>query len=101
MARISSSENPLAIRPMTVDERSPLRKARIAAMISAGWRARIRGAGVSTLALTAWQPEQEDAPAGGSAAAATTGRTSGSRRIPALAALTRFPTERADPVTPA
>jgi hypothetical protein len=38
---------------MTVDGRSPLRKACIAAMISAGWRPKIRGVGVSTLVLAA------------------------------------------------
>ena len=87
------------MRPMTVEGRSPLRKACITATISAGWRPRIRGTGVSTLALAAWQPVQEDAPAGGSAAAAATEKTSGSNRVTALDAVGRVATERADPLT--
>src|SRR5206468_5101442 len=70
MARISSSENPLAIRPMTVEGRSPERKASMAPMISSGLRPRIGGTGVSTAALAGWQPEQELAPGGGPAAIA-------------------------------
>ena len=100
MAPISSSENPLAMRPMTVESREPLRKACIAAVISADWRPRIRGTGVSTSALTAWHPEQEEAPAGGSAAAAVSETTSGNTRPPALEALIRFSTKGAEPLTP-
>src|SRR6266481_1129805 len=72
MARISTSEKPLAIRPMTVEGRSSERKASIAATISSGSRPRIRGTGVFTVALAGWQPEQELAPGGASAAAALT-----------------------------
>ena len=85
MARTSSSENPLAMRPMTVDGRSPLRKPCISGIISAGWRPEIGGTCASISAFTAWQPEQEDTPAGGSAAAATE-KISGSRRLPAFGA---------------
>jgi hypothetical protein len=88
------------MRHMTVDGCAPLRNASIAAMISADWRPRIRGTGVTTLGLTAWHPEQEDAPAGGSAAAAATEKTSGSTSPPPFVALIRFSTKRADPVTP-
>jgi hypothetical protein len=70
MAWISSSENPLAILPITVEGRSPLRKACIAAMISAGWSPTIRGIEVFTSLLSGWQPEQEDAPGGGPAVTA-------------------------------
>ena len=73
----------MAIRPITVDERSPERKACIAATILAGSRPRIVGTGASTFVLTGWHPEHEDAPGGGSAAPAaptvkivsTTGRS--------------------------
>ena len=80
------------MRPMTVEARAPLRKACIAAMISAGWRPRIRGIGVTTSALAAWQPEQEDAPAGGSAATAASEKTSGNTRPPAPEPLISFAT---------
>ena len=78
------------MRPMTVEARSPLRKACIAAVISAGWRPRIRGIGVATSALGGWQPEQEEAPAGGSAAVTASEKTSGNTRPPAVAPLIRF-----------
>ena len=100
MAWISSSENPLAIRPITVEGRSPLRKACIAAMISGGWRPRIRGTRVSTSTLDAWQPEQEDAPGGGSAATAAPVVTSAN--APSKGVLTRRAVRREDgPFTPA
>ena len=70
IARVSSSENPLAIRAITVDGRSPERKACIAATISAGSRPRSGGTFASADALGGWQPEHEIAPGGGSAAAA-------------------------------
>ena len=90
MARISSSEKPLAIRPITVEGRSPERKACIAAMISSGLRPTIRGTGVATAALAGWQPEQEAAPGGGPAAIATPLITSAI--VPDKGALTRLAT---------
>jgi hypothetical protein len=69
IARVSSSEKPLAIRAITVDGRSPERKACIAATISAGSRPRSGGTFASADALGGWQPEHEIAPGGGSAAA--------------------------------
>ena len=60
----------MAIRPITVDERSPERNSCIAATISAGSRPRIGGTVVSTEVLGGWQPEHENVPGGGSAAAA-------------------------------
>jgi hypothetical protein len=81
---------------MTVEGRSPERKASIAAMISSGLRSRIRGTGVFTAALAAWQPEQEAAPGGGPAAIAPAEKTKGSTSAP-----TRLATAAGDPLTPA
>ena len=74
MAALSGSEKPLAMRSITVAGRCPARKACIAATISAAGRPTRRGTGVCTAALAAWQPEQELAPGGASAAAATAPR---------------------------
>ena len=51
IARVSSSENPFAIRPITVDRRSPERKACIAATIPAGFCPRSGGTLVSAEAV--------------------------------------------------
>ena len=59
------------MRSITVAGRWPARNAFIAAVISVAGRPAKRGAGVSTEAVAAWQPEQELAPDGASAAEAT------------------------------
>src|SRR5437763_16371674 len=68
IARISSSENPLAIRSMMVPGRWPDLNAIIWLVRSAAGRPASGGTGVSTRGFAAWQPEQEAAPAGISAA---------------------------------
>src|SRR5205823_13310313 len=70
IARVSSSVNPFAIRPITVDGRSPARNACIAATISAGFCPRSGGTLVSAEAVGGWQPEHEVAPGGSAAVAA-------------------------------
>src|SRR5712671_4062067 len=100
MARTSSSENPLAMRPIIVEGSSPVRKACIAAMISPDLRPKKGGTGVSTLTLVAWQPEHEDAPGGGSAPAALAQEMrSASAKVPTPGARTRFAVEGGDPLT--
>src|ERR1700736_5953585 len=93
IARVSSSEKPLAIRPITVDGRSPERNACIAATISAGSRPRSGGTFVSPEALGGWQPEHDVAPGGGSAVVAPVAipKTSGNAltRPATLATLSR------------
>jgi hypothetical protein len=79
---------------MTVEGRSPERKASIAATISSGLRSRIRGTGVFTVALVGWQPKQEVAPGGGPAASAPAEKTKGSTRAP-----TRLAAATGDPIT--
>src|SRR5262249_44333542 len=69
MASTSASLKPLAIRSITVDGRCPVLKARICATMSATSRPARRGTALSTSAAAAWQPEQDDAPGGGSGAA--------------------------------
>src|SRR5262249_57815590 len=71
IAAVSASEKPLAMRSITVAGRWPARNAFIAAVISVAGRPPRRGTGVATDALAAWQPEQELAPGGASAATAT------------------------------
>src|SRR4051812_39956482 len=68
MARISSSENPLAIRSMMVPGRWPDLKSAIWLTISAAGRPASGGTGVPAFGLAAWQPEQDAAPGGASAA---------------------------------
>jgi hypothetical protein len=97
MARISSSEKPLAIRPMTVEGRWPERKACIVATISAGSRPRIDGTGVITSVLVAWQPEQEEPPGGSSAAAAAL--AAASTNAPTISPVTSKAGEGGDPLT--
>jgi len=83
----------LAIRAITVDGRSPERKACIAATISAGSRPRSGGTFASADALGGWQPEHEIAPGGGSAAAAAvaipTTSANALTRLATLGALSR------------
>src|SRR5262245_54584940 len=67
MALISSSENPLARRLITVDGICPDLKPCIAVTMSAGLRPTRRGTVVSTKRAAGWQPEQEAAPGGASA----------------------------------
>src|SRR5205085_8687300 len=67
IARISSSENPLAIRSMMVPGRWPDLNAIVWLVISAADRPASGGTGVSTRGFAAWQPEHEAAPAGASA----------------------------------
>src|SRR3954466_8537841 len=64
MARVSPSVKPLAMRPITVASRLPLRKSAIAVTISSAGRPTIGGTAVPALADAPWQPEQEEAPAG-------------------------------------
>ena len=69
MALISSSVKPLAMRSITVD--GPLARLGTSASrstICAASRPISRGTGVSTHAAAGWQPEQELAPGGASAA---------------------------------
>jgi hypothetical protein len=73
------------MRPITVDGRSPERKASIAATMAAASWPRKGGTFVSAEAAGGWQPEHDVAPGGGAAAAAA--RTSGT----AWNTLTRFP----------
>ena len=83
----------MAIRPITVDGRSPERNVCIAAAISAGSRPRSGGTFASTEALGGWQPEHEVAPGGGSAAAVVAiPRTSGNTltRLATLGTLSRI-----------
>jgi hypothetical protein len=54
---------------MTVEGLCPVLKPCICAAISDALRPASRGTAVSTAELAAWQPEQEDAPGGGSDAA--------------------------------
>src|SRR6476646_4574251 len=67
MALTSSSEKPLAIRPITVEGSCPDLNASIAVTMSAGLRPLSRGTVVSAARVAAWQPEQERAPGGASA----------------------------------
>src|SRR6266496_2991379 len=67
MALISSSENPLAMRSMTVEGSCPDLNACMAVTMSAGLRPTSRGTVVSTNLAAGWQPEQAAAPAGASA----------------------------------
>ena len=64
MARVSSSEKPLAMRSMTVADRSPVRNARMAATISSGARPASGRIAVAPVPARGWQPEQAAAPAG-------------------------------------
>src|SRR6266516_1961018 len=67
MALTSSSENPLAMRSITVDGRCPDLNACMAATMSAGLRPVSGGTVASAVRAGAWQPEQESAPGGASA----------------------------------
>jgi hypothetical protein len=68
MARISSSEKPLAIRSITVACRSPARNACIAATMSSAYCPRTGGT-VAFGPRGPWQPEQAVAPGGATACA--------------------------------
>src|SRR5437588_6602077 len=70
MALTSSSENPLAMRSITVDGSCPDLNACIAAVISAGLRPMSRGTAEFTVRAAGWQPEHDKAPGGASAALA-------------------------------
>src|SRR5262249_19418783 len=70
IALISSSEKPLAMRSITVAGRLPVRNSVIAVTICAASRPLRRGTGVATPAVAGWQPLQDDAPGGASAAEA-------------------------------
>src|ERR1700730_8572051 len=76
MALISSSVKPLAMRSITVAGRWPERNACTAATMSAGLPPISRLTGVSTDRDAGWQPEQDEAPGG--ASAANTGPPNGS-----------------------
>src|SRR3954451_18821544 len=67
MALTSSSEQPLAIRPITGEGSCPDLNASIAVTMSAGVRPLSRGTAVSAALVAGWQPEQERAPGGASA----------------------------------
>ena len=58
------------MRPITVDGRSPERKASIAATMAAAFWPRNGGTFVSAEGAGGWQPEHDVAPGGGAAAAA-------------------------------
>src|SRR5258708_7864978 len=68
MAFVSSSVNPLAMRSITVEGRLPDLKSCIAVTSCAASRPASRGTVVSTERAAGWQPEQELAPGGASAA---------------------------------
>src|SRR5882672_891969 len=70
MALVSSSVKPLAMRSITVAGRLPVRNSVIAVVICAASRPLRRGTGVATPAVAGWQPLQDDAPGGASAAGA-------------------------------
>src|SRR3954453_13339530 len=70
MALVSSSLKPLAMRSITVAGRLPVRNSVIAVVICAASRPTRRGTGVATPAVAGWQPLQDDAPGGASAAEA-------------------------------
>src|SRR5262245_4195227 len=70
MAFTSSSEKPLAMRSITVAGSCPDLNACIAVTMSAGLRPTNRGTVLSTPRPDGWQPEQDMAPGGASAAAA-------------------------------
>src|SRR3954463_9925347 len=67
MALTSSSEKPLAMRPITVEGSCPDLNASIAVTMSAGLRPLSLGTVVSAARVAAGQPEQERAPGGASA----------------------------------
>src|SRR5262249_47712365 len=77
IALISSSENPLAMRSITVAGSCPDLKPCIAVTMSAGLRPTSRGTVVSTQRAVGWQPEQDAAPAGASAGPAAEGLAMG------------------------
>ena len=77
MALTSSSEKPLAIRPITVEGSCPDLNASIAVTMSAGLRPLSRGTVVSAARVAAWQPEQERAPGAACAETATVVSTLG------------------------
>src|SRR5215475_10405189 len=70
MALVSSSLKPLAMRSITVPGRLPVRNSVIAVVICAASRPLRRGTGVETPDDAGWQPLQDDAPGGASAAEA-------------------------------
>src|SRR5262245_43428807 len=70
MALVSSSLKPLAMRSITVAGRLPVRNSVIAAVICAASCPLRRGTGVATPDVAGWQPVQDDAPGGASAAEA-------------------------------
>src|SRR5215510_11239089 len=70
MALVSSSVKPLAMRSITVAGRLPVRNSVMAVVICAASRPARRGTGVATPAVAGWQPLQDDAPGGASAAEA-------------------------------
>src|SRR5437879_2679335 len=73
IARNSLSVKPLAMRFMTVAGSEPSRKPVIAVMISPASRPYRRATGEPAAAFDEWQPEQDDAPGGGSEAASSGG----------------------------
>src|SRR5882672_5859039 len=70
MALVSSSVKPLAMRSITVAGRLPVRNSVMAVVICPASRPLRRGTGVATPAVAGWQPLQDDAPGGASAAKA-------------------------------
>src|SRR3954468_22304642 len=68
MALVSSSVKPLAMRSIMVAGRLPVRNSVIAVVICAASRPLRRGTEVATPAVAGWQPLQDDAPGGASAA---------------------------------
>ncbi len=86
MAWISSGVKPFTTRSMMVAARCPLRNSCSAATVLAGSRPIRRGGVESSVALGEWQPEQDSAPGGASAAIAVTGRMLAPARMPAAKA---------------
>ena len=68
MASVCWSSKPLAMRPITLDGHAPLRYSRMKVTMSAALRPTIRGITESATFFGAWQPVQELAPGGASAA---------------------------------
>ncbi len=77
MAWISSGVKPFTTRSMMVAARCPLRNSCSAATVLAGSRPIRRGGVESSVALGEWQPEQDSAPGGASAAIAARGQDAG------------------------
>src|SRR5260370_19966489 len=100
MALISSSVKPLAMRSITVPGRWPERNACTAATVSAGLPPISRLTGVSIDRDAGWQPEQDDAPGGASAAMAPNGSNSRTSPTAVRLKIMRAPREDLEPEIP-